>query len=92
MLFYIDRLVPERGNSSALAMELRLSCTNPWIYASQSQQKLSTGQKLENHCIKIFSSKNGSHNVVYNMQQLILMVNQGSFCVCAQPMRDDVTM
>ena len=26
---YIDGLVQERRNSSALAMELRLSCTNP---------------------------------------------------------------
>ena len=29
---YIDGLVQERRNSSALAMELRLSCTNPSIY------------------------------------------------------------
>ena len=29
---YFIGLVQERGNSSALAMELRLSCTNPWIY------------------------------------------------------------
>ena len=29
---YIDGLVRERRNSSALAMELRLSCTNPSIY------------------------------------------------------------
>ena len=28
---YIDGLVQERRNSSALAMELRLSCTNPSI-------------------------------------------------------------
>ena len=33
---YIDGLVRERRNSSALAMELRLSCTNPSIL-SQSQ-------------------------------------------------------
>ena len=26
---YIDGLVQDRPNSSALAMELRLSCTNP---------------------------------------------------------------
>ena len=33
---YIDGLVQERRNSSALAMELRLSCTNPsiWCYRS----------------------------------------------------------
>ena len=29
---YIDGLVQERHNSSALAMEIRLSCTNPSIY------------------------------------------------------------
>ena len=29
---YIDRLVHERCNSSAFAVELRLSCTNPSIY------------------------------------------------------------
>ena len=28
----IDGLVQERRNSSALAMDLCLSCTNPWIY------------------------------------------------------------
>ena len=31
----LDGLVQERRNSSALAMELRLSCTNPWIWLSQ---------------------------------------------------------
>ena len=30
----IDGLVQERRNSSALAMELRLSCTNPSIYVT----------------------------------------------------------
>ena len=30
-LFHIDGLVQERRNSSALAMELRLSCTKPSI-------------------------------------------------------------
>ena len=29
VLSFVDRLVQERRNSSALAMELRLSCTNP---------------------------------------------------------------
>ena len=32
LLDHIDGLVQERCNSSALAMELRLSCTNPSIY------------------------------------------------------------
>ena len=31
----IDKLVQERHNSSALAMELRLSCINPWIYVQK---------------------------------------------------------
>ena len=31
-MYYIDGLVQERRNSSALAMEFRLSCTNPLIY------------------------------------------------------------
>ena len=31
LVAHIDRLVQERCNSSALAMELRLSCTNPLI-------------------------------------------------------------
>ena len=31
-LDYIDGLVQERRNSSVLAMELRLSCTNPSIW------------------------------------------------------------
>ena len=30
--WYFDRFVKERRNSSALATELRLSCTNPSIY------------------------------------------------------------
>ena len=32
---YINGLVRKRRNSSALAMELRLSCTNPSIYAAK---------------------------------------------------------
>ena len=32
LAFYIDGLVQERRNSSALAMEWRLSCTNPSIF------------------------------------------------------------
>ena len=33
---YIYGVVQERHNSSALAVELRLSCTNPSIYAAKS--------------------------------------------------------
>ena len=32
---YIDGLIQERRDSSALAMELRLSCTNPSIWKKQ---------------------------------------------------------
>ena len=32
IILHFDGLVQERRNSSALAMELRLSCTNPAIY------------------------------------------------------------
>ena len=32
MLYHFDGLVQERRNSSALAIELRFSCTNPSIY------------------------------------------------------------
>ena len=34
LMFYFDGLMQERCNSSALAMELCLSCTNPSIYLS----------------------------------------------------------
>ena len=34
-IFHIDGLVQERRNSSALAMELRLSCTKRWVNASK---------------------------------------------------------
>ena len=43
---HIDGLVQERRNSSALAMELRLSCTNPSIYASASGATLKNMVKL----------------------------------------------
>ena len=29
---HVDGLVQERRNSSAFAMELRLSCTDPWMW------------------------------------------------------------
>ena len=36
---YINGLVQERRNSSALAMELRLSCTNPSIYSAKNKAR-----------------------------------------------------
>ena len=41
----MDRLVQARRNSSALAMELRRSCTNPSIYR--------VGGKINNHTKQI---------------------------------------
>ena len=35
LTLHIDGLVQERRNSSALAMELRLSCTNPSIWRTK---------------------------------------------------------
>ena len=39
-IYHIEGLVQERHNSSALAMELRLSCTNPSI-CKDSQEIMS---------------------------------------------------
>ena len=43
---HIDGLVQERGNSSALAMELSLSCRNPSIL----DWKIVMNQHVENNC------------------------------------------
>ena len=42
---YLDRLVQERRNSSALALELHLSCTNPltWDLVSMQQGRFFYG-------------------------------------------------
>ena len=37
---YVDGLVQERRNSIANALELRLSCTNPSMYVSMCEWKL----------------------------------------------------
>ena len=42
VLGYINGLVQERHNSSALVMELHLSCTNPLIYGLDNL--------ITNHC------------------------------------------
>ena len=39
LCFYVDVLVQERHNSSALAMELRLSCTNQSMYSQKIHHK-----------------------------------------------------
>ena len=44
--YRIDGLMQERRNSSALAMELRLSCTNPLIlHTSQMPYDVRSGRK-----------------------------------------------
>ena len=49
VLDYIDGLVQERRNSSALAMELRLSCTNPSIWTCYSCTLYSTHSWLQRY-------------------------------------------
>ena len=46
--FYIDGLVQEKRNSSALAMELRLSCTNPsmWMMSYKPEVPFTDMDKL----------------------------------------------
>ena len=54
---YFDGLVQERRNSSALAMELRLSCTNPSISSHDTE--------CEYHCLHL--------GVNYNNQKCFIM-------------------
>ena len=48
--FHINGLVQERRNSSALAMELRLSCINP---STSDAQEINSLGKFENYSFKI---------------------------------------
>ena len=54
--FYIDGLVQERRNPSALAMEFRLPCTSPSI--------LSISITRNGHCLAVFYLMLRVHNVV----------------------------
>ena len=47
---YIDGLVQERRNSSALAMELRLTCTNPSILSQDPPLTSPLAIKLHLSC------------------------------------------
>ena len=49
MTFHIDGLVQERRNSSAIAMELRLSCTNPSLCELHVQVKTYNIGRLHKH-------------------------------------------
>ena len=44
---YVNGLEQERCNSSALAMELRLSCTNPWMDGLVQERCNSSALALE---------------------------------------------
>ena len=47
VFFYIDGLVQERRNSSVLAIELHLSCTNPLINSPFDSYFSPTGEQPE---------------------------------------------
>ena len=51
---YVDELVQERHNSSALAMELRLSCTNPPMCWTHLEFKQCTAH-IQMYVVYIFS-------------------------------------
>ena len=52
---HIDGLVQERRNSSALAMELRLACTNPSIYCFAICYALQFYTKQLEYKLRVFS-------------------------------------
>ena len=62
--WYIDGLVQERRNSSALAMELRLSCTNPSILSVIIITPLGSKLQWNLNPKKNLLSRNSSENVV----------------------------
>ena len=64
---HIDGLVLERRNSSALAMELRLSYTNPSIYAPKQPQ-----------CIKLIPVWYGKKRNVECYQSMVPLVTTNS--------------
>ena len=71
---HIDGLVQERWNSTANALELHLSCTNPsifvfrfiflWLLVGINRAKTSTTNetKLANHCLKIYTIQTTGSN------------------------------
>ena len=58
---YIDGLMQERRNSSVLAMELRLSCTNPLIYHMGPGGRFKNTYELLNQRALKFSYVNKIH-------------------------------
>ena len=67
---HIDRLMQERRNSSALAMELHLSCINPSIYDSSSNKYF--------QFLKFYWSLNSSpYNTMFTWSSHVL-ISQGA--------------
>ena len=73
--YYIHGLVQERCNSGALAMELRLSCTNPSIYGfvwnTLTQFSLFAGMFSESHHVEVwytFPLAFPYHNISQDME------------------------
>ena len=66
---HIDGLVQERRNSSALAMELRLSCTNPSLSTNTSSLVINTWE----------FEQNGQHFADVNFKCVFLNDNQYIF-------------
>ena len=67
---YIDGLVQDCSNSSALAMELLQSCTKPLIYGSITKQNVGDTQQQQNwnKDFLIFLSNISNHPTVYKKQ------------------------
>ena len=70
---YIDGLMQERRNSSALAMELRLSCINPSIFCEQMTHEIWMNFTIwlnlwtvTSYMMMVISSQNLHFNLPYN--------------------------
>ena len=68
---YIDGLVQERRQSSALAMELQLCCTNPSIL----DYKYVISNSLNTYFCKIYQKSSGQYKTVNNIWQLELQIH-----------------
>ena len=63
----------ERHNSSALAMESHLSCTNPWIYYTEFQRFFhSWTERLHNFFLAKCSLETSKINLNYNNETFFL--------------------
>ena len=82
MIPYIDGLMWERYNSSALAMELHLSCTNPliscqWIQWNEMERQLYTKLNIySTHCRECGNLIYGSSLFPHNLAVTFAVVSQ----------------